>query len=149
GVRSEPSAEQNLRAADLHHSFRAGQVFELRQLMSIDTPEAKDWSLYYAQSVSLARFLVEQGTPQQMIQFVRESSRKGIEPALRDIYHIGGLSELEERWRAFARQQLASTQLKRGSFSRVRWWLERPRRAKSSTAKSTRCAPIVRLGSTR
>src|SRR5262249_11374377 len=108
GVRSEPRAEQNLRAADLHDSFKAGQVFELRQLMSIDTPQAKDWSLYYAQSVSLARFLVEQGTPEQLIKFVRESGRKGIEPALREIYHIGGYSELEERWQAFARQQLAA-----------------------------------------
>jgi hypothetical protein len=107
-VLSEPPAEQNLRAADLNDSLSAGQIFELRQLMSIDTPDAKDWSLYYAQSVSLARFLVEQGTPQQMIQFVRESARKGIEPALRDIYGLGGFAELEDRWRAFARQQLAA-----------------------------------------
>ena len=62
-VLSEPRAEQNLRAADLHDSFSAGQVFELRKLMSIDTPDAKDWGVYYAESVSLARFLVEQGPP--------------------------------------------------------------------------------------
>jgi hypothetical protein len=108
-VLSEPIAEQNLRAADLHDSFSAGQVFELRKLMSVETPEAKDWSLYYAQSVSLARFLVEEGTPVQMIRFVRESGRKGIEAALREVYHIGGFAELEERWQAFARQQLAAT----------------------------------------
>ena len=108
-VLSEPSAEQNLRAADLHDSLSAGQVFDLRKLMSIDTPDAKDWSLYYAQSVSLTRFLVEQGTPEQLIQFVRESGRKGIEPALREIYGIGGFAELEERWQAFAREQLATT----------------------------------------
>ena len=108
-VLSEPTAEQNLRAADLHDSFAAGQVFELRQLMSIDTPDGKDWSLYYAQSVSLARFLVELGNPEQMIQFVRESGRKGIEPALREVYRIGGFAELEERWQAFAREQLATS----------------------------------------
>ena len=40
--------------------------------MAMDYPAAKDWSLYYAQSVSLTRFLVEQGAPEQFVQFVRE-----------------------------------------------------------------------------
>jgi hypothetical protein len=107
-VMSEPGTEQDLRAADLHDPLSAGQVIDLRQLMSTDTPDAKDWSLYYAQSVSLTRFLVEQGSAEQLIKFVRESGRKGIEPALRDIYGLGGFAELEERWQAYAREQLAS-----------------------------------------
>ena len=41
-------------------------------------PSAEAWSLYYAQSVSLTQFLVEQGTPEQFVS-VRpaEPSRKG------------------------------------------------------------------------
>ncbi len=108
-VLAEPNSEQNLRAADLRDSLSSGQVFELRKLMSIDTPDAKDWSLYYAQSVSLTRFLVEQGTPEQLIQFVRESAGKGIEKALREVYRIGGFEELEQRWQGYAREQLASS----------------------------------------
>ena len=108
-VMSEPGTEQNLRAADLHDPLSAGQVIDLRQLMSTDTPDAKDWSLYYAESVSLTRFLVEQGSAEQLIKFVRESGRKGIEPALRDIYGLGGFAELQERWQAYAREQLASS----------------------------------------
>ncbi len=107
-VLAEPETEQNLRAADLRESLSSGHVFDLRQLMSIDTPEPKDWSLYYAQSVSLTRFLVEQGTPEQLVQFVRESGGKGIEVALRDIYHIVGFAELQERWQGYARERLAS-----------------------------------------
>jgi hypothetical protein len=107
-VLAEPETEQNLRAADLRESLSSGQVFDLRQLMSIDTPEPKDWTLYYAQSVSLTRFLVEQGTPEQLVQFVRESGGKGIEVALRDIYHIVGFAELQERWQGYARERLAS-----------------------------------------
>ena len=107
-VLAEPETEQNLRAADLRESLSSGQVFDLRQLMSIDTPEPKDWSLYYAQSVSLTRFLVEQGTPEQLVQFVRESGGKGIEVALRDIYRIVGFAELQERWQGYARERLAS-----------------------------------------
>jgi Peptidase MA superfamily len=107
-VLAEPETEQNLRAADLRESLSSGQVFELRQLMSTDTPEAKDWSLYYAQSVSLTRFLVDQGTPAQLIQFVRESGRKGADAALREVYRIGGFAELQKQWQDYARRQLAS-----------------------------------------
>ncbi len=107
-VLAEPETEQKLRAADLQESLSAGQVFELRQLMSTDTPRAKDWSVYYAQSVSITRFLVEQGTPAQLIQFVRESGRKGAEAALRDVYRIGGFAELQKQWQSYAQQQLAS-----------------------------------------
>ncbi len=107
-VLAEPESEQKLRAADLQESLSSGQVFELRQLMSTDTPKAKDWSLYYAQSVSLTRFLVEQGTPAQLIQFVRESGRKGAEAALREVYRIGGFEELQKQWQSYAHQQLAS-----------------------------------------
>ncbi len=108
-VLSEPSAEQNLRAAELNESLSAGQVFGLRQLMSIETPAEKDWSLYYAQSVSLTRFLVAQGTPEQLISFVRESGKNGVEPALREVYRINGYAELQERWQAYANERLAST----------------------------------------
>lgn len=107
-VLAEPESEQKLRAADLQESLSSGQVFELRQLMSTDTPRAKDWSVYYAQSVSITRFLVEQGTPAQLIQFVRESGRKGAEAALRDVYRIGGFEELQKQWQSYAQQQHAS-----------------------------------------
>ncbi len=75
--------------------------------MAMDYPDAKDWSLYYAQSVSLTRFLVEQGPPEQFVQFVQNSQRDGIEGALRGTYGIGGFAELQERWTKYARQQLA------------------------------------------
>jgi hypothetical protein len=75
--------------------------------MAMDYPEAKDWSLYYAQSVSLTRYLVGQGPPEQFIRFVRDSQRSGPEAALRDVYQIDGLSELQDRWLAYARKQVA------------------------------------------
>ncbi len=108
-VQAEPSAEQNLRAAELDEALASGKVFDLRQLMSVETPAEKDWSLYYAQSVSLTRFLVAQGTPEQLITFVRESGTNGIEPALREVYRINGYAELQERWQAYASERLAST----------------------------------------
>jgi hypothetical protein len=114
-VLAEPNAEQNLRAAELQEPLETGQVFDISKLMSMDYPDAKDWSLYYAQSVSLTRFLVEQGTPERFVQFVRDLHRTGIEAALRDGYRIHGLAELQDRWQVYARQQLTTLkQARRG-----------------------------------
>ena len=84
------------RAAELQEPLEAGRVFDLRKLMAMDYPDAKDWSLYYAQSVSLTRFLVEQGPPEKFVQFVQNSQRDGTEGALRGTYGIGGFAELQE-----------------------------------------------------
>jgi hypothetical protein len=103
-VLAEPRAEQQVRAAELHEPLEAGRIFDLSKLMAMDYPAAKDWSLYYAQSVSLTRFLVEQGPPEQFVQFVHDSQRDGIESALQSVYRIGGFPELQERWIEYARR---------------------------------------------
>lgn len=107
-VLAEPLTEQLSRAADLTGPLAEGRVFKLNELMAIDYPSAEAWGLYYAQSVSVTQFLVEQGTPEQFITFVRGAQRQGIEQALREVYHIGGFAELENRWQNFARRQAAT-----------------------------------------
>jgi len=104
-VLAEPAAEQAGRASDLSAPLAERRVFQLGQLMSIDYPEAKSWSLFYAQSVSLTRFLVGQGTPAQFVAFVKSSQRQGADAALREVYKFEGLVDLETRWRDFALQQ--------------------------------------------
>jgi hypothetical protein len=104
-VLSEPGAEQQMRAAELEKPLESGRVLEVGKLMAMDHPDAADWSLYYAQSISVTRFLVEQAAPAQFIQFVRASQQDGLESALRGIYHIAGLADLQKRWTEYARQQ--------------------------------------------
>jgi hypothetical protein len=105
-VLAEPIAEQKSRAADLTAPLKQGRVFKLSELMAIDYPNEEAWSLYYAQSVSLTRFLVELGTPEQFITFVRGAQRQGIEQSLREVYHIEGFPELENRWQTYALGQV-------------------------------------------
>lgn len=106
-VLAEPRAEQSSRASELTEPLKEGRVFKLSELMAIDYPNAEAWNLYYAQSVSLTQFLVEQGSPEQFVAFVRGAQRKGVENALRESYHIEGFAELENRWQSFARRQAA------------------------------------------
>jgi hypothetical protein len=106
-VLAEPLAEQRNREAELREPLEAGRVFPVSQLMAMEYPEQKDWRLFYAQSVSLTRYLVDQGPPERFIQFVRDSQRTGTAAALRDIYQIEGPSDLHNRWLAHARKQVA------------------------------------------
>ncbi len=107
-VLAEPNSEQAIRAADLEEPLKAGKLFRLSDLMSMDYPDPKHWSLYYAQSVSLTRFLVDAGTPAQFIAFVKHAQNAGIEPALVAIYKIESHSELQKRWLASAKARAAS-----------------------------------------
>lgn len=104
-VLSEPTSEQHLRAADLEEPLASGKLFKLDNLMTMDYPEGKFWGLYYAQSVSLTRFLVDLATPEQFIQFVQRSQVNGAEAELKRIYKIDGYSDLHQRWLAYARSK--------------------------------------------
>ncbi len=108
-VLSEPNTEQRLRAADLEEPLSSGKLFKLEDLMAMDYPDGRYWGLYYAQSVSLTRFLVEQGTPAQFVQFVQSAQRRGPEAELRRVYQIDGFADLQKRWLTYARGQAMAT----------------------------------------
>ena len=74
--------------------------------MTMDYPDQKDWRLFYAQSVSLTRYLVDQG-PRSDSSSSCGTRSDGAEAALRDIYQIEGLADLHNRWLDYARKQLA------------------------------------------
>ena len=107
-VLAEPVSEQHSRAGDLATPLEQNRLFKLSELMAIDYPNADSWSLYYAQSVSLTQFLVDRGTPEQFVAFVRSAQREGIEQALRDFYQIEGFPDLESRWQSYARRQITT-----------------------------------------
>ena len=102
-VLAEPTAEQARRIADLEGPLGGGSVFTVEQLMGMDTPGPKHWPLFYAQSVSLTRFLYDQGPPSRFVAFVRATQSAGPDAALRDHYGIDGVSDLQARWISYAK----------------------------------------------
>ena len=103
-VLSEPLAEQERRVGDLDPALDGGRIFAVDKLMIHDYPEGKYWALYYAQSVSLTRFLVEKGKPGQFIDFLQGTQRNGIEPELKRVYGLDGYAALQAEWLAYARE---------------------------------------------
>jgi tetratricopeptide (TPR) repeat protein len=107
-VLAEPAGEQALRAADLDQPLSSGRLFKLADLMVMDYPDGRYWSLYYAQSVSLTRFLVDQGSPAQFVEFVKGSQKAGIDAELQRIYKISDVEALQSRWLAHVKQRSAA-----------------------------------------
>lgn len=107
-VLSEPPREQELRAGDLEAPLAENRLFRLNDLMSMDYPDGRHWSLYYAQSVSLTRFLVERGTPGRFVEFVKGSQRSGVEAELRRVYGFRDLADLQARWLEHVRHRPAA-----------------------------------------
>jgi hypothetical protein len=105
-VLAEPTAQQAQKAAELREPLDSGQLFPLDKLMSMDYPSAKDWGLYYAQSVSLTRFLAELGPPDVFVRFVRETQSRDVASALDRVYRIKGFEQLERQWQDYARRRL-------------------------------------------
>jgi hypothetical protein len=108
-VLSEPPVEQERRLAELDGPLRGGKIFSIESLMVRDFPEGEHWPLYYAQSVSLTRFLVAQGKPGQFIDFLARSQRSGVESELRRVYGIAGYEDLQKRWLDDVRMRVASS----------------------------------------
>ncbi len=107
-VLSEPSHEQDRRIGDLHPAIDGGKIFSIEHLMVRDYPEGPHWPLYYAQSVSLTRFLVEEGTTGQFIEFLQASQRTDPQTELRRVYRIDGFADLQARWLDYAKTGVRS-----------------------------------------
>jgi hypothetical protein len=107
-VLAEPPSEQGLRAADLTDPLAAGRLFRVQDLMAMDYPDGKYWGLYYAQSVSVTRYLVELDSPARFIQFLQASQDGQVEAQLRKHYQIDGFADLQRRWHTYARSNSAT-----------------------------------------
>ena len=63
-------------------------------------PEAPFTRLFYAQSASLVDLLLQGGTPGDLIEFLALARRRGYDHALRRVYNLAGLEELQQLWRS-------------------------------------------------
>lgn len=114
-VLAEPPGEQHERASELDRPLHGGKIFTVEQLMLMDYPEGRHWPLYYAQSISLTRFLVEQSSPARFVAFVRDAQTMGPEAALRQHYQMNGYADLQERWLAYARTPASDGEVRTAS----------------------------------
>ena len=78
----------------------AGRAFRLAELLALDAyPHASRVPAFYGQSVSVTAFLALRDDPAKFVEFLRRCEEHGHDSALRKVYAIDGVAELDRLWR--------------------------------------------------
>jgi hypothetical protein len=102
-VLADPEVKQLLHLRDLKEASRRGLAPRLAELLADGfAPGPKQIPAFYGQSFSLVRFLVNRKTPADFLRFLHLAGKTGYDAALRDCYELGGVADLERRWRQSA-----------------------------------------------
>lgn len=89
-----------LHERDLTQGLASGRAFRLAELLGLDAyPHASRVPAFYGQSVSVTAFLALRDDPAKFVEFLRRSEEHGHDLALRKVYAIDGVAELERLWR--------------------------------------------------
>lgn len=98
-VLADAHTKQDAHFRDLRAAQSQRRAFRLVELFALNGyPSSDRQAAFYGQSASLVRYLIGQGTPAQFVRFVRAADVGGYEAAVRDIYGLPGVRELERRW---------------------------------------------------
>lgn len=91
--------------AALAEKLATGEPFTVVAILTMERyPDPEYRTLYYAQALSLTRFLLDRGGRERLLAFLREAGPRTVGAALRRHYDIG-LLDLQQRWLAFARRR--------------------------------------------
>jgi hypothetical protein len=92
-------SKQSAHLTDFQHAHRRGHAFRLANLFAFENyPRPEQQATFYGQSVSLAKFLVERGSTEQLMRFVEMSQHRGYDAAAREIYNFDGVTAMERAW---------------------------------------------------
>jgi hypothetical protein len=98
-VLADSAEKQRLHLRDLAEAEASGTTFDIGCLFGLDCPSSSQCGTFYGQSLSVVNFLVQRGSPQQFVQFVRQATQVGYDRALSESYGIRGVIELDRLWR--------------------------------------------------
>jgi hypothetical protein len=95
----DPADKQARHARDLEAALRSRSTLPLARLVAdVDYPATTQRAAFYAQSLSLVEFLTQCESPKEFVRFVKLSTERGHDRALREVYSMDS-RELESRWR--------------------------------------------------
>ncbi|HVS39452.1 MAG TPA: hypothetical protein VMS17_28095 [Gemmataceae bacterium] len=102
-VLSEPRDHVDLHLRNLPRHRRNDELFPVEQLMEMDGyPDGRYIGAFYAESVSLVKFLSDEKGPKVFARFLREGMDDGYEAALKKEYDINGFDDLQQCWQRYA-----------------------------------------------
>jgi hypothetical protein len=91
--------KQALHLGDLQAGIRRKSTFRTAELFTLaGYPGADRMGVFYGQSGSLVSYLVHRGSPEQFVKFLELALNDGYDSALRRVYDIQGVVQLEQLW---------------------------------------------------
>jgi hypothetical protein len=106
-ILADAQEKQMLHERDLTQGLANRTAFRVAELVTMDSyPHHSRIAAFYGQSASLTACLAKRDDPARFVEFLRRSLDNGYDNALRDVYHLNNIAELEQLWRA---QRLASS----------------------------------------
>ncbi len=98
-ILADPSSKRRLHGKDLQDALSANRHFRLAELLTLEEyPHPSRMGAFYGQSASLVEFLTQLGTRDELVKFVDRATSQGYDVALREVYEINSVGELEKRW---------------------------------------------------
>lgn len=105
---SDSPAKRARYREELYRAARQQRLLPLVQLLTTDRYPSGDMAVFYGQSVVLVDYLLERGSTADLIDFIETVRQRGYDTALRQIYRIDGVGELERLYRGFVYERLRS-----------------------------------------
>ncbi|HVA44981.1 MAG TPA: hypothetical protein VNH11_01225 [Pirellulales bacterium] len=98
-VLADSDSKQGAHQRDLRTAHSRGSAFRLVELFALEGyPSPDRQAAFYGQSASLVRYLVARGSPHQFTRFMSTAAADGYDAAVRTIYGLQGIADLERRW---------------------------------------------------
>jgi tetratricopeptide (TPR) repeat protein len=98
-VLTEPEEKVEQHRKNLNRCLQNRELIPLKDLLALENfPEARQITVFYAQSVALVDYLTRLRGPQVFMDFAREGLRCGYESALQKHYGLQGIPDLQDQF---------------------------------------------------
>ncbi|MGH7140088.1 MAG: peptidase MA family metallohydrolase [Pirellulales bacterium] len=99
-VLADTPAKQALHLRDFNTGRRSGSTLRLVSFVGASGyPSPENIPVFYGQSVSLVKYLVERRSPADFVRFLHRVDEVGCDTALAEVYGFCGVADLERQWR--------------------------------------------------
>lgn len=99
-ILADTKAKQSRHHNDLADALVRRTAFRAGELLTRDEyPGPERMGVFYGQSASLAKFLIERESPARFVEFIEQATMQGYDTALQKVYRIDGVVDLDRQWR--------------------------------------------------
>jgi len=97
---ADSAEKQRLHLIDLQRGLATGHTPRLTDLLfATEYPPARQRAIYYGSSLALVRYLSTLDRAERVLDFVEKSMHFGHQAALKEVYGLESLAQLERGWR--------------------------------------------------